>query len=322
MFPCLCSTKTAVATFAVVSQAAFCPRRFAGPRHRPAPQRRQTLEQELLPASDAPGPAHSASDARQARAPSVATVRIYGAAWVAFQTWCRAQDAECLPAAPRTVAAYLDACGARLGPSGLRRILAALAYRHRSAGQPWHGNDPLVARTLAGLKAHATRPRRAATFADTELQRLVATCDLPEEAGGGLAACRDRALLLAIFSAGLRRSELVALDHGDVRHTAQGMILHLWVRARAGGAAEVVVARGPAPLCAVRAMEAWLGRAGIEYGPAFPRITAAGTLEDRLTGNGVWRILRRRAALAGLNGPAGERVSPQALRRSFQARTA
>ena len=112
-------------------------------------------------------------------------------------------------------------------------------------------------------------------------------------------------------------------DHGDVRLTARGMTLHLSVRARAGGAAEVVVARGmEAPLCAVRAMEAWLHRAGIGYGPVFPRIAAAGTLEDRLTGNGVWRILRRRAALAGLDGPTGERVSPQALRKGFRARIA
>ena len=317
MFPCHCKTKTVVATFAVVSQATFCSRRCACPRHRPAPQKRQTLEQELLRASDAPDPADPASDARRARAPSAATARIYAAAWVAFQAWCRARKAECLPAAPPTVAAYLDACDARLGPSGLRRILAALADRHRSVGQPWHGSDPLVARTLASLKVHAPRPRRAATFADAELQRLVATCDLPEKAGGGLAACRDRALLLASFAAGLRRSELVALDHHDVRLTAQGMTLHLSVRARAGGAAEVVVARGPAPLCAVRAMEAWLERAGIEYGPVFVRITAAGTLEDRLTGNGVWKILRRRAALAGLDGPAGERMSPQALGERF-----
>ncbi len=323
MFPCFCPTKTAVATFAVVSQAAFCPRCRAGPRHRPASQRRQTLEQELLRAPEAPDPATPASDARRARAPSAATARIYAASWVAFQAWCRARDAECLPAAPPTVAAYLDACGVRLGPSGLRRVLAALGHRHRSAGQPWHGSDPLVARTMAGLKARATRPRRAATFADAELRRLVATCDLSEGAGSGLAACRDRALLLTSFAAGLRRSELVALDHHDVRFTAQGMTLHLPPRARAGGAAEVVVARmAEAPLCAVRAMEAWLHRAGIEYGPVFVRITAAGTLEDRLTGNGVWRILRRRAALAGLDAPAGERVSPQALRKGFRARIA
>ena len=152
-------------------------------------------------------------------------------------------------------------------------------------------------------------------------------CREPEQGDGdtGLAACRDRALLLASFAAGLRRSELVALDHDDVRFTAQGMVLHLPARARAcaGGAAQVAVTReAEVSLCAVRAMEAWLCRAGIDYGPVFLRVTAAGTLEGRLTGNGVWRIVRRRAALAGLVVPPGERLSPHALRKGFRARRA
>ena len=261
---------------------------------------------------------------RLARALSPSTVRVYAAAWAGFQAWCRARDAACLPASPHTVAAYLEACAAGLGPSSLRRLMAALAQHHRSAGQAWPAGDPLIARTLADLRARAPRPKRVATFATAELRRLLETCPVPAEGGTGLAACRDRALLLAACAAGLRRSELVALDHDDVRFTAQGMTLHLAARARAGStAARVGVAReADASLCAVRAMQAWLHRAGIGYGPVFLRIAAAGTLEGRLTGNGVWKILRRRAALAGLGGPGLGRVSPQALRKSFGARGA
>ena len=270
-----------------------------------------------------PGPADLSPGARRGRTLSADTTRIYAVTWAAFQAWCRARDAECLPVAPHTVAAYLDACGPRLGSGALRRVLAALGHRHRIAGQPWPAGDPLVARTMAGLKARAPRPRQATTLADADLRRLITVCDGPVDEAAGNAPCRDRALLLVSFAAGLRRSELVALDHHDVRFTAQGIILQLSVRARAGGIAEVIIIRGAeAPVCAVRAMEAWLRRAGIEYGPVFVRVTAAGTLEDRLTGNGVWRILRRRAAQAGLDVPTGERVSPQALRRGFQARIA
>ena len=67
----------------------------------------------------------------------------------------------------------------------------------------------------------------------------------------------------------------------------------------------------------MRAMEAWLGRAGIAYGPVFRRVTAAGTIEARLTGNGVWKILRRLAARAGLAVEASERLSPHGLRAGF-----
>jgi hypothetical protein len=43
--------------------------------------------------------------------------------------------------------------------------------------------------------------------------------------------------------------------------------------------------------------KAWLRRAWIDYGAVFRRVTAAGTLEDRLSPQGVWKILRRRAKL-------------------------
>jgi len=275
---------------------------------------------EALP-DELPAILGATSPAKRALSPT--TARTYAAAWAAFQVWCRAQDAECLPASPYTVAAYLAACASRFGPSHLRQVLAALAHRHRSAGQPWPAGDPVIARVMADLQARAPRSRHAATFSTSELRRLVETCDGPVDGAAGLAACRDRALLLATFAAGLRRSELVALDHHDVRLTPRGMTLRLAARAHAGGAAEVVVDRKAEPaLCAVRALEAWLHRAGIDYGPVFLRLAAAGTLEGRLTGNGVWKILRRRAALAGLDVATDGRVSPQALRKSFQARSA
>ncbi len=270
------------------------------------------------PSGKIPGEAHVPK-----RALLPATARVYAASWAAFQAWCRAQDVAALPAAADTLAAYLEACAPRLGPASLRRVLAALAQSHRSAGQPWPAADPLLAKTLARLKARAARPRSATALAGAELLRLVRTCEEQADATAGLAACRDRALLLAGFAAGLRRSELVALDHHHVRFTPHGMVLHVPARARAGGPGEVAVARGADPsLCAVRALEAWLRRAGIAYGPVFLHVTASGTLEGRLTGNGVWKIVRRRAVLAGLVVPAGERLSPQALRKGFGVRGA
>jgi integrase len=44
------------------------------------------------------------------------------------------------------------------------------------------------------------------------------------------------------------------------------------------------------------------------------RITAAGTIEGRLTGDGVYKILKARAAAAKLTVPDTERLSPHGLR--------
>ncbi len=101
---------------------------------------------------------------------------------------------------------------------------------------------------------------------------------------------RDRALLLVGFAGALRRSELVALDHEDVRFTKDGLVLRICSSKgdQEGEGADVGVARGSRPgTCPVRAVEAWLRRAGIKYGPVFCRLTAAGTIEGRLTGKGV-----------------------------------
>jgi integrase len=254
---------------------------------------------------------------------SAATRKIYADDWQAFRAWCAAQDALTLPAPPTTVAAYLAARRNDLGASGLRVILAAIAFHHRDAGLPWSSTDPAITAVLRDNGEAADRPvRPAVALTQADIERLVASCD--HDAGDRTAFpnLRDRALLLIGFAAGLRRSELVALDREDLDFTTAGLALRLRAPGRgAGGDAETIyVSRGTqAGLCAVQAMEFWLRRARIDYGPVFPRLTTAGTIEARLTGNGVWKIFRRRAALAGLDVPEGARLSPQGIRTGFIA---
>jgi integrase len=112
----------------------------------------------------------------------------------------------------------------------------------------------------------------------------------------------------------------VALDREDVRFTPDGLVLRIRQSKgdQEGEGADGGIARGARPeTCPVRAMEIWLRRAGIAHGPVFPRLTAAGTNEGRLTGNGVWKILRRRAAQAELTVDEGERLSPHGMRAGF-----
>jgi integrase len=162
--------------------------------------------------------------------------------------------------------------------------------------------------------------RPAAALTSTEIHQLLATCGEDSGSPAGLPGLRDRALLLTCFAGGLRRFELVALDREDVRFTPDGLVLRIRQSKgdQEGEGADVGIARGSKPeTCPVRAMEIWLRRAGIAYGPVFPRLIAAGTNEGRLTGNGVWKILRRRAALAGLTVDDGERLSPHGMRAGF-----
>ncbi len=208
-----------------------------------------------------------------------------------------------------------------LGRSGLRLILASVAFHHRRAGHLWSPADPVIATVMRGILREQKRPvRPAAALTSTEIRKLLAACGDDPGGPAGLPGLRDRALLLTCFAGGLRRSELVALDREDVRFTPDGLVLRIRQSKgdQEGEGADVGIARGTRPeTCPMRAIEIWLRRAGIEYGPIFPRLTVAGTIEGRLTGNGVWKILRRRAAQAELTVDDGERLSPHGMRAGF-----
>jgi integrase len=255
------------------------------------------------------------------RSVSPTTEKIYADDWNAFRDWCLDHRAPYLPAPPAIVAAYLAGRAATLGRSGLRLVLAAIAFHHRRAGHLWSSGDPVIATVMRGILREQKRPvRPAAAITSTEIRLLLSGCGDDPGGAAGLPGLRDRALLLTCFAGGLRRSELVGLDREDVRFTPEGLVLRIRHSKgdQEGEGADVGIARGSRPhTCPVRAMEIWLRRAGITYGAIFPRLTAAGTNEGRLTGNGVWKILRRLAAQVEMVVDDGERLSPHGMRAGF-----
>jgi integrase len=70
--------------------------------------------------------------------------------------------------------------------------------------------------------------------------------------------------------------------------------------------------------CPVKAMEEWLKASGCEYGAVFRSIDHRGVISNRgLHPDAVRRILGKRAKLAGIKIPGGERLSPHGLRAGF-----
>ena len=135
------------------------------------------------------------------------------------------------------------------------------------------------------------------TLADPEVRALFAAC----KKGGGPASCRDAALLALLYGAGMRRSEVVALDLSDYER-GSGML-------KVRGRAERVLAEGGARA----AIDAWLAQRGRERGALLCPVDKAGRVRLRhMTDQAVLYIVRRRAELAGIR-----RFSPHDLRRSF-----
>jgi integrase len=166
-----------------------------------------------------------AARAYVAAARSPATRRAYESDWRIFLAWCKLRDIAPLPVAPGAVAIFLSAeAQAGIRPSTIGRRLAAIGYMHSQAGfDPPQQQAGAVAirNAVAGIRrTHGvTKTRKRAADGDM-LRDMLRACE-----GESLRAVRDRALLAIGMAAALRRSELVALDIGDVAITPEGLTI-------------------------------------------------------------------------------------------------
>lgn len=130
------------------------------------------------------------------------------------------------------------------------------------------------------------------------------TVRLLDAAGDGSpAGLRDRAALELLYGAGLRISEAVGVDVDDLDPNER------LVRVRGKGDRERIVPYGEP---AADAIEAWLVRGRSTLAPRGPALLV-NLRGGRLSRQGLWGVVRRAAADAGLEG----RVTPHTLRHSF-----
>ena len=205
--------------------------------------------------------------------------------------------------------------GRALAPEGWNRELLERALRdlHRTA----HAASS-AARALAAWRSFSRFCVRRGFLSDDPARRMPfprrprrLPRTLPERdlarALDGLSAAdsasvRDRALIELTYSSGLRLSELVGLNHGDVDEGA-GLL-----RIRGKGRRERIVPVGRAALESLRLYRGERSARAARDAPVF--VNPRGT---RLSGRTVQRVVRRR--LGEVAGGLG--VTPHALRHSF-----
>jgi integrase/recombinase XerD len=198
----------------------------------------------------------------------------------AFLAALTAGDAEHPPASPATVQ---------------RKVACLRSFHRHLRREGLLDHDP-----TADLRAPRRSQRLPHVLTRGEVKRL-----LEQPAGTSPHGLRDRALLEVMYACGLRASEAIGLEVGDLDLEA-GV-----VRARGKGGKERLVPMGRA---AVRALVAYLrhGRQRL----AGSRLEAALFLNRRggaLTRQGLYKIVQRHARTAGLEG----KMSPHTLRHTF-----
>lgn len=252
------------------------------------------------------------------------TLKAYAKDWAAFARWCRMRGAEPLPVSPQLLGLYIADLAAPKGQasrrppalsvSSIERRLSGLAWGYAQRGERLDRKDRHIATVLAGIRRrHARPPVQKEAILPEDLRGMLAT--LPHDLRG----LRDRAILLIGFAGGLRRSEIVSLDHGKddtpnsggwVEVLQDGVLITL--RGKTGWR-EVEIARGSSDqTCPVHALTQWLHYAKIDFGPLFVAVSRNGlrATDERLSDKHVARLIKSCAREAGLRPdlPEAERV--------------
>jgi integrase len=270
-----------------------------------------------VPADD-PVAGRARAYVQAAKAPS--TQRAYRSDWRDFERWCQRRDLNTLPAEPETVGLYIADLAATHRPATISRRLTAIAKAHQASKLPSPASldHPEVGETLKGIRrTHGTAQPGKRALLTADLLQVLAHLD------SGLLGCRDRALLLAGFSGGLRRSELAALDLEDVAWVAEGAVLTLR-RSKTdqqGRGRQVAVPRGSHPAtCPIAALKAWLGAARITAGPLFRAVDRHGRAGAAgLHADSVGTIIKRAVSRAGFD---PEAFAGHSLRAGFATQAA
>lgn len=238
------------------------------------------------------------------------THKAYAADWKHFTRWCRLKGTDPLPPSTEMIGLYLAdlASGSGASPalsvSTIERRLSGLAWNYAQRGFSLDRKDRHIATVLAGIKRqHARPPVQKEAILPEDILAMVAT--LPHDLRG----LRDRAILLIGYAGGLRRSEIVSLDHGKddtpdsggwIEILKDGAVLTLNAKT---GWREVEIGRGSSEqTCPVHALEQWLHFARIDFGPIFVRTSRDGkkALEARLSDKHVARLIKATVLKSGI----------------------
>ena len=248
------------------------------------------------------------------------TLKAYARDWAHYARWCRMRGAEPLPPSPQLIGLYIADLAAPQGRtpvlsvSSIERRLSGLAWGYALRGEKLDRKDRHIATVLAGIRRkHARPPVQKEAILPEDLRNMLAT--LPHDLRG----LRDRTILLIGFAGGLRRSEIVSLDHGKDDTPDSGG----WVEVQEGGALitlrgktgwrEVEIGRGSSDqTCPVHALTQWLHFAKIDFGPIFTVVSRSGlkATQVRLSDKHVARLIKQTVRDAGLRPdlPEAERI--------------
>lgn len=219
------------------------------------------------------------------------TLRSYKSMWKKFETWCRFNNLDFLPASVETVALYISSLGGSVSFSTLDSTLAAIESMHEKSGESINGNASLYRRVRRGIRrTHKDNQTLKQAPPITVLGLKGVCCKI----GSSLTGCRDRALITLTFFGAFRRSEVVSLNFEHLEFNEKGVIISL-LQSKTSETKEIVYvayARDQ-DICPILALKTWVEKAQIKEGAIFRSLIKGGRTGDRLSGHTVSSIIKK-----------------------------
>jgi site-specific recombinase XerD len=233
---------------------------------------------------------------------AIRTKKAYAADQRDFADFCSELGRAAVPADVETLLIYIASLAdSDATTSTIQRRLAGISHAHRVAGVPSPTHDYRVREEMAGIRRTlGVKPNRKAALLTEDVRRIVAPISR-----GTTIGLRDRALLLLGFATAMRRSELVALDVGDITEYDEGLVVELRRSKtdQVGAGRSILVKRRSDLLCPARAVREWITDAKLSgNNPLFHPVHRSGkVLDGRLSAQGVAIVVKRAVLNAGLD---------------------
>jgi integrase len=239
---------------------------------------------------------------------SANTLRAWRADWEIFVESCRIFRLESLPAAPKTVRAFVFEClGKGKKPATVRRYVSTIGRAHRASGlaDPTASEDVRLALKEMGRNSTARQKQaRGLVWAEIEVFLSIEPRNLRD--------IRDRALVAVAYDTMCRREELVSLRVEDIEEAKDGSGSILIRRSKTDTTGEGATAY-LSPLT-MRLLKEWITQARIKEGAMFLRVMGPSGVGTALTPQSVMAILRKMGQWIGLKKEDWEKISGHSCR--------
>lgn len=249
----------------------------------------------------------------------------YRSDWKNFVEFCESRGFVALPASTDTICLFLsELTTIGRAVSTIVRALTSVNKAHEIAGFPSIRN-PILKATLRGLKRERGMPKnKMKGISYSEILEMADHCEC------SFLGVRDQAILMLGWCSAVRRSELIALNIGDLDFSEQGVIVTV-KRSKTdqdGQGKHIAIPyaknKSKNKICAVKSVKYWIERLPInEQSPEKPLFRSVGIggrrfwsteVGPRLNDRMISLIVKKYAKLCGLS---PDKYASHSLRRGL-----